>query len=193
MIALHNISLSFGEKSVLSGFSLSLPDTGVVCLSGPSGCGKTTIARILSFLQKPDSGSVDGICPGEAAVLFQEDRLLPWLSALGNLTAVCDDHTARRLLKAMGLSKEADAMPAELSGGMRRRIALARALAYDSRLLILDEPFNGIDEAAKTSLYPLIRQAAKNKPVLLITHHAGEIEALSDDVIELDGPPLRIL
>ncbi len=193
MIELRSVSLSYGEKSVLSDFSLTLPETGILCLSGPSGCGKTTLTRVLAFLETPDTGEVAGLAPGETAVLFQEDRLLPWLSAADNLKAACPGADALAWLSAVGLADEANTKPAALSGGMRRRAALARALAYESRLLILDEPFNGVDEAAKRSLYPLIRQAAADKPVLLITHHQPEIDALADRIVRLDGPPLRIL
>lgn len=193
MIGLRNITLRFGEKIILDDFSVSLPERGVVCLSGPSGCGKTTLARILAHLETPESGSIEGLCAGQTAFLFQEDRLLPWLSVMENLTAVCSRETAGTLLHAVGLSPEAAAKPAELSGGMRRRVALARALAFDSRVLILDEPFNGIDETTKSLLYPLIQEYAKNQLVVLITHHSAEIEALADHVLRLDGPPLRIL
>ncbi len=126
-------------------------------------------------------------------MLFQEDRLLPWLSAARNVSAVCPMAEALRQLEAVGLAAAADAMPDELSGGMRRRVALARALAYPARLLILDEPFNGVDAATKQTLYPLIRAQAKSRPVLLITHHADEIAALANRVITLSGPPLTIV
>ncbi len=193
MIELRDVTLHFGEKRVLDRFSLTLPETGVVCLSGPSGCGKTTLARILAHLETPECGTIEGLQAGETAMLFQEDRLLPWLSVMDNLTAVCPRETAAKLLNSVGLASEADAKPSDLSGGMRRRVALARALALDSRVLILDEPFNGVDEATKSALYPLIRKHAKSKLVLLITHHSEEIEALADRVLRLDGPPLRIL
>ena len=193
MIRLDDVSVRFGEKRVLERVSLTLPETGVVTLSGPSGCGKTTLARVLAGLIRPDGGSVSGIVCGQAAFMFQEDRLLPWLSALENVAAVCPKETALRALSAVGLEAEADTLPERLSGGMRRRVALARALAYPSDLLILDEPFTGVDDALRERLYPLIRASAKAKPVLLITHHPGEIAALSDRTLTLSGPPLRIL
>ncbi len=193
MIRLDDVSVRFGEKRVLERFSLALPESGILGLSGPSGCGKTTLARVLAGLIRPDSGDISGIAPGDAAMLFQEDRLLPWLSALGNVAAVCDRECAREFLVAVGLESEADARPDALSGGMRRRVALARALAYPSRLLILDEPFTGIDGALRERLYPLIRAAAEKKPVVLITHSPDELAALSDRTLFLDGPPLCIL
>ena len=193
MIRLDGVSLRFGEKRVLDHFSLVLPCSGILGLSGPSGCGKTTLARVLAGLISPDSGNVSGIAPGEAALLFQEDRLLPWLTAIGNVAAVCDKATAREFLAAVGLEAEADTRPDALSGGMRRRVSLARSLVYPSRLLILDEPFTGVDAPLRERLYPLIRAAAEEKPVVLITHHLDELAALADSALTLDGPPLRIL
>ena len=193
MIRLDDVSVRFGEKRVLEHFSLALPHAGVLGLSGPSGCGKTTLARVLAGLVPPDSGNISGIAPGEAALLFQEDRLLPWLTALGNVAAVCDKSRARKWLSAVGLEPEADTRPESLSGGMRRRVALARALAYPSRLLILDEPFTGVDAPLRGRLYPLIRAAAEEKPVVLISHHPDELAALADRTLTLGGPPLQIL
>lgn len=193
MIALDNVSVRFAEKVVLDRFSLSLPETGVVAVSGPSGCGKTTMARVLCGLQKPDGGSVSGLKSGRISVMFQEDRLLPWRSVLENLLLVTDRETALQWLQRLQLEEEAESMPATLSGGMRRRVALARALAYEADLLILDEPFKGLDPALKQSIYPLIREQAKTRPVLLISHEPNEIQALADRHLILDGIPLRIV
>ena len=192
MIELDQITVRFGEKTVLQDFSLRLPEQGILCLSGPSGCGKTTLARVLCFLQKPDAGAVRGIEPGQAGVLFQEDRLLPWLSVQKNLELVMPPERAQSMLRDMELTREAQALPGTLSGGMRRRVALARALGYEARLLILDEPFKGLDAALKERLYPRIRETAARRPVLLISHEAEEIRALADVVLRLSGPPLRI-
>lgn len=193
MIELRDIHLSYGEKCVLDGFSLALPELGIVCLSGPSGCGKTTLARVLAGLERPQHGEIYGLPPGKTALMFQEDRLLPWLSAARNVAAVCSDDAARAILARVGMAAEADALPAQLSGGMRRRVALARALAFPSRLLILDEPFTGLDDDARQALYPLLHDAAAEKPVLLITHRADEIAALADQTLYLSGPPLKIV
>lgn len=192
MIELDRITVRFGEKCVLQDFSLQLPERGVLCLSGPSGCGKTTLARVLCFLQKPDSGAVRGLEPGQTAMLFQEDRLIPWLSVQKNLELVMPSDRAREMLQAVELTQEAKALPGTLSGGMRRRVALARALGYEARLLILDEPFKGLDAALKERLYPRIRAAAAQRSVLLISHEAEEIRALADAVLRLSGPPLCI-
>jgi len=192
MIALDRVSVRFSEKSVLDEFSLKLPERGVIAVSGPSGCGKTTMARVLCGLQKPDGGNVSGLQKGRVSVMFQEDRLLPWRSVLENLKLVTDETDALGWLKRMDLAEEAQTMPATLSGGMRRRVALARALAFDGDLLILDEPFKGLDAALKQKIYPLIREQAQKRPVLLISHEPEEIQALADRHLVLDGIPLSV-
>jgi len=189
---LKHVSVSFAEKKVLDGFSLKLPERGIIALTGPSGCGKTTLARVLCGLQKPDSGKVEGLEKGSVSVMFQEDRLLPWRSALENLKLVTDEVDALHWLERMGLAAEAQAMPQTLSGGMRRRVALARALAFEGALLILDEPFKGLDPELKQGLYPIIREQAQRRTVLLISHDPEEVQALADQQLMLDGPPLRI-
>lgn len=194
MIILEHISKSYNEKVVLQDFSLTLPPTGTLCLMGPSGCGKTTLLRILLGLEHPDQGKLLGLRTGEASVLFQEDRLLPWLTIRQNLTQAtnCSDERAMQLLTSVELYSEADSFPEQLSGGMRRRAALARALAYPSKLLVFDEPFKGLDDALKQRLYPLIRNAAQKTPLLFVTHDRDEAEALADLILIADGPPLQI-
>ncbi len=189
---LRDITVTFGEKTVLDRFSMTIPQKGILCLFGPSGCGKTTLLRVLCGLETPVSGTLSRV-PKTAAV-FQEDRLLPWCTIQSNLTTAAgiSVQEAERWLTKMGLSGEAASYPDSLSGGMQRRVAMARALAADSDLLLLDEPFTGLDQATKELLYPLIREAGAQKPVILVTHHRDEAEALGAEILELDGPPLRI-
>jgi NitT/TauT family transport system ATP-binding protein len=193
MLALDKVSLSFGEKVVLDHFSLTLPDQGILCLSGPSGCGKTTLLRVLCGLEHPQAGTVHVSSP--VAAVFQEDRLLPWLSVQRNLTAATGmpHQEALQWLARVGLQEEAGSLPSALSGGMRRRVAIARALGAKSQLLLLDEPFTGLDAATRQQLYPWLMAAAQEKPLLLVTHHPEEAQALSAQVLSLTGPPLQIL
>lgn len=186
---LRHITVRFAEKTVLEDFSLTLPKRGILCLSGPSGCGKTTLLRVLCGLETPQSGQVLDI--PKTAVVFQEDRLLPWLTVEKNLTAVgMDQNQAAQWLQRVGLAAERKSRPQSLSGGMRRRVAIARALGVDSGLLLLDEPFTGLDGETRARIYPWIAQAAEQKPVVLVTHHREEAEALGAKVLELTGPPL---
>lgn len=193
MITLSHVDVSFGDKAVLRDFSLSLPGSGIVCLSGPSGCGKTTLLRVLGGLEKPQRGQVIG--RRKTAAVFQEDRLLPWFSIERNLTAAAgiSAREAALWLQRVGLERESESLPGSLSGGMRRRVAIARALAAKSQLLLLDEPFAGLDEKARTQIYPWIQAAAKEKPVVLVTHHleeAAELGAVRR--LHFSGPPLMM-
>lgn len=190
MIHLEQVSLSFGEKLVLDRFSLTLPEGGVTVLSGPSGCGKTTLLRILAGLEMPQSGRVVGISPNHTAVLFQEDRLLPGRTVLQQLTDVMDKarHTeASKWLELAELTGEEQTLPQQLSGGMGRRLALARCLALGGDLYLLDEPFAGIDLPRRRRLMAALKQLGK--PVVLVSHEPEVLE-LADHVISFDGPPL---
>ena len=124
-------------------------------------------------------------------MVFQEDRLLPWLTVRQNAALACDDAAqVDALLDAVGLTDYADSTPDAISGGQQRRVALVRALAADSELLLLDEPFTGLDEETKALVLPLIRKAASTRPVVLVTHIAAEAEALDAALIPLDSLPL---
>lgn len=203
MWSIENGTVQWGEKQVLHHFSWQVPEQGITCLTGPSGCGKTTLLRVLSGLQPLSRGSVSGR-PGRCVFLFQEDRLLPWRTALEQVRDVLPKSRrdeAARWLSFVELDQEGDALPSELSGGMRRRVALARALAYGmegqgeagniSRYLLMDEPFAGLDGPLKARLIGRIRGLAL--PALVITHDPEEIRQMADRVVRLDGPPLTIL
>lgn len=194
MIELFDVSLSYGEKRVLDRFSLSLPDSGTVCFFGPSGCGKTSLLRVLAGLTEPDSGTVSGTHGRTLSMVFQENRLLPWLTALENISLVLPENNlarARHWLEQVELGADADKLPRQLSGGMQRRVALARALAYGGDFLLLDEPFAGLDNALAERLWHLSAGLYKDKPVVLITHDK-ELSLLSDHVYMVDGLPLTI-
>ena len=188
-----HLSLSFGDKEVLRDFSLVLPDAGVTVLRGPSGCGKTTLLRVLAGLTKPASGSLSGIDPGRTAFLFQENRLLPWRTALQHITDVLPRERrdeAGRYLELVELEGEENARPGSLSGGMCRRLALARCLALGGDLFLLDEPFAGVDPARAARIMERLEQL--DAPVLLVSHE-NALTLMASRIIDLDGPPLRVL
>ena len=179
------LTFSYGGKRVFDALSLSIPDKGVTALSGPSGCGKTTLLRLVAGLEKPQSGSIDCPPPHEIALLFQEDRLIPHLPARRQIELVRPNGKgALHWLSAVGLGEEADAAPESLSGGMRRRLALARCLAYgqDKRLLLLDEPFTGVDPDRIRSLAALIR--SMDLPVIFTAHDAESLQ-MADRILTL--------
>ena len=185
----EHMTAAYEGKIVLDHFSLTWPDKGITLLSGPSGCGKTTFLRCLAGLQPYTAQRVE--LPLQPVILFQEDRLFPWRTAAQHITDVLPrarQGEAARWLELVELSGEGGRYPGELSGGMKRRLALARALACGGGLLLLDEPFTGVDEARVRRLLTRIR--ALEVPVLLSGHEAA-LADLSDTVIFLQGPPLR--
>lgn len=193
MIELSHLSFSYGDRTVLSDFSLTLPDRGITALQGPSGCGKTTLLRLLAGLERPQGGTISGVVPGTGAILFQENRLLPWRTVGQHITDVLPkgrQGETGRWLELVELVGEENTLPAALSGGMGRRLALARCLALGGSLYLLDEPFAGVDPDRARRILERIR--ALGTPVVLTSHQAPVLE-LADRVIALDGPPLRLL
>lgn len=193
LIEMKDLCLSYGEKQVLERLSMTLPLSGVTGFTGPSGCGKTTLLRVLAGLELPSSGEISGIGRGDAAVLFQENRLLPWRTVRQHITDVLPRerwNEADRWLTLAELEGEAGSRPAALSGGMARRLAVARCGALGGKVLLLDEPFTGVDaERAKRMLAGLREHGV---PILLVSHELPVLE-LCDRVYEFGGPPLRLL
>lgn len=192
-IQCDRISFAFKQNPIITELSLILPDAGIVGISGPSGCGKTTLLHLLAGLISPQAGRIKESQRKRIGVVFQEDRLLPWLTNEANIQIVCgDQQSVHHWLERMELSQVAARYPNELSGGMRRRVALARALAFDCDLLLLDEPFQGMDQPLKERLYPLILQTAKHKPVVMVSHDWAELSCLADTLYRASGPPLHL-
>lgn len=192
MICVKDLCLSYGEKTVLDRFSVTLPDGGVVGLSGPSGCGKTTLLRVLAGLELPRSGEISGIAPGETAFLFQENRLFPWRTAGQHIADVLPRHRRDEVARWLALAEledEEHTLPGELSGGMARRLAIARCAALGGRLMLLDEPFAGVDAARAERILARLRETGT--PILLVSHEEG-ILAACDRVYSFGGPPLRL-
>ena len=190
---LTKLNFCYGDKVILKDFSLDLPDTGITALAGPSGCGKTTLMRLLAGLEAPQSGTLEAPQGRDTAFLFQENRLLPGLSAGDQIRVVLPrGEDPLPWLAAVGLGDEAATLPDALSGGMQRRVALARCLAYgrDKKLLLLDEPFAGIDPERTVSLMEFIRSL--KVPVIYSAHDAQSL-ALADRMVRLEGPPLKEL
>lgn len=182
----HHVTKRFGAQVVLSDFSLDLPVGQVSCLMGPSGSGKTTLLNLLMGLIVPDSGSVQTIRP--QSVVFQEDRLLPALTGLGNLrliTGAGQDAGLLRLLGELGLAGEGHKPVRDFSGGMRRRVAIARALAADYELLLLDEPFKGLDADTRARTAEVIRRHSQGKTVVLVTHDPYEAKLMDAHIVQL--------
>ena len=193
MIQINNLCVCFEEKVVLDNFSLTIPKQGVTALSGPSGCGKTTLLRCIAGLHTPDRGEILGTVPGQTAILFQENRLLPWRTVREHITDVLPTHRRGNeveYLQLVELEQEANAFPAQLSGGMARRLAFARCMALGGELFLLDEPFTGMD---LPRIRRLMTHLAQLPVPVIISSHEPEVLALADRVIPLSGPPLSLL
>jgi len=192
MIELNVLTVRYGEKTVLDRFSLTLPSEGISAFTGPSGCGKTTLLRVLAGLTRPDSGFVSGIFPRDCAFLFQENRLLPWRTVSQHITDVLprERHDEVNFWLAFSeLEQERHALPSALSGGMARRLALARCAALGGRLLLLDEPFTGVD--AERAQRMILRLEQLRIPVILISHEPDILSACHR-VYTFEGIPLTL-
>jgi NitT/TauT family transport system ATP-binding protein len=204
-LAIENVSKSFrgasGSVLALDRVSLNVAEAEFVCLVGASGCGKSTLLNIIAGLEKPDSGLVlaDGkpvTGPGrERLVMFQEPALFPWLTVFGNvlfglklkpnLTRKDRREVASYYLELVGLSRFERANIHELSGGMKQRVSLARALAPNPRVLLMDEPFAALDALTREQLYGDIQRIwkARRKTIVFVTHNVREAACLGDRVL----------
>ncbi len=195
MLKLSNVSFSYKkapneEELVIKDLSCEFGDTGIYAIMGPSGKGKTTLFSLISGLLKPASGSISGNTEKLSAV-FQDSVLLPWMTALENVNFVLGGKKntlpiARDALCSVGLGGSENKYPEELSGGMQRRTALARALAYDGDIYLLDEPFTGLDTEIKSDIMKQIKDIGKSKLVLLITHDLSEALECTAEIVNFD-------
>ncbi len=198
-IRIENLTVKYQATPVLDHFSLTLPSTGCVCFFGPSGSGKTTLLQAIAGLIKPSEGKVllQWTDPDPAlhriSYVFQENRLVPWLTALENVSLVLLDvdpaerveanETAKKCLADVGLEDALDKYPSQLSGGMRQRVNIARALAFDAPVVLLDEPFKELDDTIKSQIIALFMEMKKDRLILLVTHDKEDASLLADRII----------
>lgn len=188
-VALVDVTRSFGDHVVLDRFSLAVPAGEVTALMGPNGSGKTTVARLILGLDSPLTGVVTGLHGLSRAAVFQEDRLCRHLSAVGNVRLVLPrerwDGAARDLVD-VGLDSRSLALPVrELSGGQRRRVAIVRALAPGADLIVLDEPFTGLDARAKPRILDFVRERLGRAAVVFVTHDHADAAFFGARVVHL--------
>lgn len=214
MIKFENLSFNYGEKIILQDIDIEVPEGEFLCLLGQSGCGKSTLLRLAAGLAAPNVGAVkiaekqvagpDRNC----AVVFQDYSLFPWLSTGHNLVLALRSafpdkakkelqELAQSYLEMVGLANAFGKYPASLSGGMRQRAAIARALAVDSPILLMDEPFGALDPLNRAMLQDLLRQlfrkSGKKRTVLFVTHDVEEALYLGNRIIVLASSPGRVI
>jgi NitT/TauT family transport system ATP-binding protein len=191
-----------GAPPVLQGVDLTVAPGEFVCLLGASGCGKSTLLNLIAGLTEPTTGSIE-VSAQRPALMFQEPALLPWLTAAGNVELALKARgvgrsarrtEAQRLLGLVNLSGAEDKRVHELSGGMRQRVALARSLAQDSSVLLMDEPFAALDAITRDVLHEeLVRlRESQDLTVLFVTHNVREAVRLGDRVVLLSSRPGRV-
>ncbi len=185
MIEIKNLSLAYGSERVIEDFSLRLEKGEKIVLMGPSGCGKSSLLSAIAGLIAPEKGSI--MTEGRISFVFQEPRLLPWLSALENINAVLADNSAslgeaEKWLETVGLGSDGDKFPPELSGGMQQRVSIARALAYNGDILLLDEPSKGMDAETKAAVWEQILSAAEGRTSILVTHDEEDARSFGGQV-----------
>ena len=189
-IIITDLCKTFDDNEVLKNVNITLKDNSIYCLMGSSGIGKTTILRILMGLEHADSGSISGINNKSISCMFQEDRLIPDLSAIDNVRIVLRGKNNREEVRNNLLSilpdDSLDMPVSSLSGGMKRRVALARALSYPGKLIILDEPFTGLDKDTKLNVIDYILKMRNNRTLLIATHGTDDVNLLGAEIIKLD-------
>ena len=182
MIQLINVCKSYGEVKVFENLNISFEYGSRTAIMGPSGCGKTTLFMILASLLKTDSGKITGLDGKKISAVFQEDRLCENLSLFANIKIVCKNNVRRgeilSAIESLHLGEFADKPIKKLSGGMKRRAAIIRALLADYDILLLDEPFNGLDDASKQFTADFILRMCKNRTLIMITHNKNDAELL---------------
>lgn len=189
-IVIKDLSKSFDDKIVLNRINMTLEENSIYCLMGASGTGKTTLLRIILGLETPDSGSITGIEKYDCSPVFQEDRLIPWLSAIENVSIVChgniDKDSIYSELAAILPEDSLNIPVSSLSGGMKRRVALVRALLYSGSLIVLDEPFTGLDNDTRLNAIEYIQKKRNNRTVLITTHSEEDARLLGGKILWLD-------
>ncbi len=201
-INLINIEKNFGSKKIYDKFSLTFEEGKINCVLGKSGCGKSTLLNIIAKLEEVNSGEIIGV-PEKIAYVFQEDRLIEWNSIYTNMelpllkTYTKDERKEKikNILREVGLVDSMSAYPKELSGGMRQRANIARALLYKGELLLMDEPFKSLDKSSKENIIKIFKRnhSEKNNTVIMVTHDINEALSLGDNIFVLGSSPAILI
>ncbi len=195
VLELSGVCKNFGKLEVLKNINLTLYEGQSVSIVGKSGCGKTTLLRIIAGVENPTFGEIKRDF-NSIGYVFQEDRLIPWCTAFENLLFVCEDHEqVMNALKLVGLEQFKDYKPKKLSGGMKQRLNLARAVVRKPDLMLLDEPFQSLDLVTKSKLIEDLKRILRELQTtyIMVTHDIREAACLSEKIYILSGQPAMIV
>lgn len=186
-LVLTNITKSYGDRLVLEDLSMVFPAGSTTCIMGPSGCGKTTLFNLITGTIKADSGTISGV-PDRLSIVFQEDRLCESFSAISNIRLVTGDRMSDEEIlqhfEELGIADSAYMPVSNLSGGMKRRVTIARAICYDSELILLDEALKGLDDERRHLTMDYIKKHSQGKTIICITHDPKEAEHMGGTLID---------
>ena len=201
-IKIENLSKTYNEEIIFENFNLILEDNSVNCIVGKSGCGKSTLLNILAGILKFDHGKILGISKNDVSYVFQEDRLIEWLTVEENLKFALKKYynkseiskKIRRILLLLSLDEVKDKYPDELSGGMKQRVNIARAFGKPSKIILMDEPFKSLDYTLKYKIIDEFKDIMKNESriVILVTHDVDEAIYFQSNIIVFGGRPVEI-
>lgn len=180
---LENITKSFNGKEIISDFTRDIPDGKITYIMGASGIGKTTLLRIIAGLDTDFGGNIEK--SGKIAYVFQEPRLFPALTVKENVEIVGGTNDSKDILSMLELDGCENMMPNELSGGMKMRLSIARALYSDADIYLMDEPFSALDDETKNRIVPKIFAFLKGKTVIIVSHSLDEAASYADNTINL--------
>ena len=202
-IEISKLKKSYDGQSIFDDFSLKLFEDKINCIIGPSGCGKTTFLNILAGLTDYDGGSLNGISKRDISYIFQEDRLIEWLTVKENLHIALKKYYKKsninneieNLLDMVGIKNVKNKYPSELSGGMRQRVNIARAFGKPSRILLMDEPFKSLDYKLKYTIIDEFKNILNNKKrlVILVTHDLDEAIYFEGRIFVFGSKPVKVI
>lgn len=199
MPKLDNISFAYDGQDIFRNFSIEIPDGLISCILGPSGCGKSTLLNLICKIINPTSGEITGFQENSFSYIFQETRILPWRTVYQNIALPLIDKMdadsvkkkTEKFIRLVELSDWKDYYPSKLSGGMKQRIAIARALAFPSHTILMDEAFQSLDIGLKTKLFEIFLRGWREEPrtVVFVTHDIEEALYLGNFINVLSKAP----